>query len=80
MAWHLGQRNSLLRSIVCTREEWFSINKRGGENKKELKTFLAQRWLKLEDSWEDAVLVKELGQVHTEIENTSRSVQNESFV
>ena len=65
MAWHLGQRNNLPYSIVRTGEEWLSINERG-ESWEEFKTFLAQRWLKWEDSWEDEVLVKELEKVHIE--------------
>ncbi|TRX96471.1 hypothetical protein FHL15_002743 [Xylaria flabelliformis] len=62
MAWHLGQRNSLPYSIIRTREEWLPINERGG-NWEELQTYLAQRWLLWEDSWNGTVLVEELERV-----------------
>ncbi|KAI0533212.1 hypothetical protein GGR58DRAFT_487655 [Xylaria digitata] len=65
MAWHLGQRRSLPYSIIHTREEWHPINERGG-NWEELKTFLAQRWLLWEDSWNGTVLVEELERVQVE--------------
>ncbi|KAI0187125.1 hypothetical protein EV127DRAFT_370190 [Xylaria flabelliformis] len=62
MAWHLGQRSSLPYSIIRTREEWLPINERG-ESWEELKTFLAQRWLLWENSWNGTVLVEELERV-----------------
>lgn len=65
MAWHLAQRNSLPYSIIRTREDWLTINERW-ESWKDMKTYLAERWLKWEDSWHDEVLVKELGQIHDE--------------
>ncbi|KAL1853923.1 hypothetical protein Daus18300_011665 [Diaporthe australafricana] len=65
MAWHLAQRNSLPYSIVRTREDWLSISERG-ENWEELKTYLAERWLKWDGSWHEEVLIKELGEVHSE--------------
>ncbi|KAI1360792.1 hypothetical protein F5Y08DRAFT_348412 [Xylaria arbuscula] len=59
MAWHLGQRNRLPYSIIRTREEWLPFNEpRGGWE--DLKAFLAQRWLRWEDSWNGEVLTKEL--------------------
>ncbi|KAJ8133088.1 hypothetical protein O1611_g535 [Lasiodiplodia mahajangana] len=65
MAWHLEQRNSLPYSIIRTREEWLPINERG-ENWEELKTFLAERWLLWEDSYNGAVMVKELERLQVE--------------
>jgi hypothetical protein len=65
MAWHLAQRNSLPYSIVRTREDWLSITE-PGEDWKELKGYLAQRWLKWDNTWHEEVLDKELGQIHDE--------------
>ena len=65
MAWHLGQRSSLPYSIIRTREEWLPINERG-ESWEELKTFLAQRWLLWEESWNSTVLIQELERIQVE--------------
>lgn len=65
MTWHLEQRNALAHSIIQTREEWFS-DKTHGMSWDELKDFLAQRWLKWEDSWREGALTKELGQAIVE--------------
>ncbi|POS79932.1 hypothetical protein DHEL01_v201675 [Diaporthe helianthi] len=60
MAWHYAQRNNLPYSIIRTREEWLPISERG-QNWEELKIYLAERWLKWDNSWHDTVLVKEMG-------------------
>ena len=59
MTWHLEQRNALPYSIVQTRDEWLS-NVDPEASHEELRLFLAQRWLRWEDSWRDAVLKAEL--------------------
>jgi len=46
-----------------THSDWLTINERG-EKREDMKTYLAERWLKWEDSWHAEVLVKELGQIH----------------
>jgi hypothetical protein len=61
MAWHLQQRNGLAHSIIEKKEEWFSDNELGMSRDK-LKSFLAQRWLKWENSWRAGVLAEELGE------------------
>jgi hypothetical protein len=61
MAWHLQQRNGLAHSIIQKKEEWFSDNELGMCRDK-LKSFLAQRWLKWENSWRAGVLAEELGE------------------
>ncbi|RKK32520.1 hypothetical protein BFJ70_g16532 [Fusarium oxysporum] len=61
MAWHLQQRNGLAHSIIEKKEEWFSDNELGMSRDK-LKGFLAQRWLKWENSWRAGVLAEELGE------------------
>ncbi|WXC51057.1 hypothetical protein QX201_010762 [Fusarium graminearum] len=61
MAWHLQQRNGLAHSIIQKKEEWFSDNELGMSRDK-LKSFLAQRWLKWENTWRAGVLVEELGE------------------
>ncbi|KAG8158024.1 hypothetical protein KVR01_012296 [Diaporthe batatas] len=65
MAWHYAQRNSLPYSIIRTREDWLPISERG-QNWEELKIYLAERWLKWDNSWHDTVLVKELGEGRSE--------------
>lgn len=65
MAWHYEQRNNLPYSIIRTREDWLPISERG-QNWEELKIYLADRWLKWDNSWHDTVLVKELGEAPSE--------------
>ncbi|KAI1120936.1 hypothetical protein F5Y10DRAFT_257393 [Nemania abortiva] len=65
MSWHLGQRNNLPYSIIRTREEWLSIEERG-RSWEELKTFLAQRWLRWEDSYNNNVIAEELERAQIE--------------
>lgn len=59
MAWHLQQRNGLAHSIILSRGEWFS-DKEHVLSWDKLKEFLAQRWLKWENSWRANVLAEEL--------------------
>lgn len=58
--WHLEQRNALAHSIIQTKEELRSDKTRGMSNE-ELMAFLAQRWLKWEDLWNDGFQTGELG-------------------
>jgi hypothetical protein len=59
MNWHMEQRNALSHSIKRTREEWQSdeIGEISGEM---LTKYLAQRWIKWEDSWRNGALTEAL--------------------
>lgn len=59
LVWHLEQRNDLPRSIRQTRAEWVSDMEQG-RAWEDLRSLLAWRWQKWEDSWRDGVLSKEL--------------------
>ncbi|KAG9253450.1 uncharacterized protein F5Z01DRAFT_657238 [Emericellopsis atlantica] len=58
MAWHMQQRNSLSYSITQQKEEWFGDNEHGLTGD-QLERFLAERWLKWENSWRARVLAEE---------------------